>query len=76
MMAEEKNIGLVDKNTRIVLGLVLIIGSILNLVDPPWNYLLILIGIILLVTGSIGTCPFYLILGINTVEKRNRDKYY
>ncbi len=76
MIMGEKNIGLVDKNTRMVLGLVLIIGLILGLVGSPWAYLLLLFGIFLLVTGSIGICPLYSVMGINTVEKRNMDRYY
>ena len=75
MMTGEKNIGMVDKNTRMVLGSVLIIGSILGLINPPWRYLLLLIGIILLVTGITGTCPLYSILGINTLEKRDENRH-
>ncbi|PKL60920.1 MAG: DUF2892 domain-containing protein [Methanomicrobiales archaeon HGW-Methanomicrobiales-4] len=70
MKLGKKNIGVVDKNTRMVLGLILILGSVLGLVGPPWKYLLLLIGIIFLITGSIGSCPLYSILGINTLRKK------
>jgi hypothetical protein len=56
-----KNVGTVDKVIRIILGLVLIA---LVFVGPqtPWGW----IGIIPLVTGLIGFCPLYSVLGMNT----------
>ena len=56
-----KNVGTVDKVIRIILGLVLLA---LVFVGPqtPWGW----IGIIPLVTGLIGFCPLYSVLGINT----------
>ena len=56
-----KNVGTVDKVIRIILGLVLIA---LVFVGPqtPWGW----IGIIPLVTGLVGICPLYSVLGINT----------
>ncbi len=56
-----KNVGTVDKVIRIILGLVLIA---LVFVGPqtPWGW----IGIVPLVTGLIGFCPLYSVLGMNT----------
>jgi hypothetical protein len=56
-----RNEGTIDRALRIVLGLVLIS---LVFVGPQtaWGW----VGIIPLVTGAIGTCPLYSILGINT----------
>jgi len=56
-----KNVGTVDKVIRIILGLVLLA---LVFVGPqtPWGW----IGIIPLVTGLIGFCPLYSVLGMNT----------
>ena len=59
------NVGTVDKVIRIVVGVALIA---LSFVGPftetlyPWG----LIGIVPLITGLIGFCPAYAILGIRT----------
>jgi len=61
------NEGTIDRILRVILGLALI--SIV-FVGPqtPWGW----IGVVPLVTGLVGMCPLYAILGFNTcpVEKR------
>ena len=56
-----KNEGTVDRVLRIVAGLVLIS---LVFVGPQtaWGW----IGVVPLVTGAVGSCPLYSLLGINT----------
>ena len=56
-----RNEGTLDRALRVILGLALI--SIV-FVGPqtPWGW----IGLIPLVTGLVGICPLYSILGINT----------
>jgi len=55
------NEGAIDRGLRIVAGLVLIglaaTGSV-----GAWGY----IGVIPLVTGAVGMCPIYSMLGIST----------
>lgn len=55
------NEGLIDRLVRIMLGAVLLA---LAFVGPqtPWG----LIGVIPLVTGLVGFCPLYRLVGINT----------
>lgn len=60
----KNNVGSIDKIIRIVVGLALIAGFFLN-ADAAYRWLY-LIGIIPLVTGLMGTCPLYSILGIST----------
>ena len=61
-----KNESSIDRILRIVFGLILLA---LVFVGPqtPWGW----IGLILVVTGLVGTCPIYMVLGIGTrsVEK-------
>lgn len=64
-----KNVGMIDRVVRIILGIVLIAVFAMNMVAAPWSYLVLLIGIIALVTGAVGTCPLYSILGISTADK-------
>jgi len=55
------NEGLADRLIRIAVGLVVLS---LAFVGPqtPWGYL----GVIPLITGIVGYCPAYRLLGINT----------
>lgn len=59
------NVGTVDKVIRIILGLALIS---LVFVGPqtPWGW----IGLIPLVTGLVGFCPLYALLGLNTCQSK------
>jgi len=58
------NEGTADRILRIVAGIVLLS---LTVVGPKTNWGLI--GIVPLVTGLVGTCPLYSILGLNTCPK-------
>jgi xanthosine utilization system XapX-like protein len=70
MKIGEKNVGMTDRLIRIVLGIVLIIVFLIKFVHSPWSYLVALIGLIALVTGAVGTCPFYSIFGMSTAGKK------
>jgi hypothetical protein len=56
-----KNEGMVDRSIRVILGVVLIS---LVFVGPqsPWGW----VGLVPLITGIIGFCPLYKIVGLNT----------
>jgi hypothetical protein len=56
-----QNEGKIDRAIRIIIGAILIA---LVFVGPqtPWGWL----GVIPLVTGLVGFCPLYKLLGINT----------
>lgn len=57
----KSNVGGIDKIVRIVAGLVLIALAIMG-IGAPWTY----IGIVPLLTGLVGWCPAYTLLGVNT----------
>ena len=59
------NVGTLDRMLRIAAGIVLLA---LVFVGPktPWGWL----GILPLLTGAIGTCPAYTLLGISTCERK------
>ena len=65
-----KNVGMIDRVIRVILGIILLYLFVVNMVAAPWSYLVALIGLILLVTGVIGTCPLYSMLGMNTLSKK------
>ncbi len=62
----KKNIGSTDRTIRIVAGIVLLL--ILIFVQSGFRFVGLL-GIVLLATAFIGTCPLYLPFGINTKSK-------
>ncbi|EGV16004.1 hypothetical protein ThimaDRAFT_4731 [Thiocapsa marina 5811] len=56
-----KNVGKTDRNIRLAAGGVLVfLGIVTNTV------LFSIIGLVVLATGAIGTCPAYMPLNINT----------
>ena len=55
------NEGVIDRSLRVVVGLVLI-GLAATGKVGMWGY----IGVIPLVTGAVGMCPIYSLLGINS----------
>ena len=56
----KKNVGGLDKTLRIVVGAALILGALLGYGAWMW------VGIVPLLTGLIGSCALYTLLGINT----------
>lgn len=62
----KKNEGTIDRALRIIVGVVLIA---LVFVGPqtPWGW----IGVIPLVTGLVGWCPAYRLLGLRTCPIKN-----
>ena len=55
------NEGVIDRSLRVIVGLVLI-GLAATGTIGMWGY----IGIIPLITGAVGMCPIYSLLGINS----------
>jgi hypothetical protein len=70
MKIGEKNVVMIDRVIRIILGIILLYLFAVNMVAAPFSYLVILIGLILLMTGIIGTCPLYSMIGMNTLGKK------
>jgi hypothetical protein len=58
------DVGTTDRIIRVVVGLALIAGFLLN-PGGVWSWLY-LIGIVPLVTGVVGSCLVYSLLGIST----------
>ncbi|MDX9741607.1 MAG: DUF2892 domain-containing protein [Gammaproteobacteria bacterium] len=62
------NVGNIDRALRIVAGLALL--SLPFWLDSPWRWLG-LIGVMPLITGLLGHCPGYRLLGTNTRSHRH-----
>lgn len=61
----QSNVGTIDRTLRVLLGVALLA---LVFVGPktPWGW----VGVVPLVTGLIGTCPLYSLIGVRTCAAR------
>lgn len=66
------NIGTLDRAIRVILGVALMVsvfyGSLALFDDAIVRYTAIAIGLILAITGVVGTCPAYSIFGFRTCK--------
>ena len=62
------NEGRTDRILRVVVGLAML-AAFFAFPDAGWRWFM-LIGLVPLVTGIVGTCPLYMLLGINTCPTR------
>ncbi len=58
-----RNEGTLDRVARVALGVVLIVMALRGMYTP-WTW----IGVVPLLTGLVGMCPLYSLLGINTCK--------
>ncbi|MDA3846340.1 MAG: DUF2892 domain-containing protein [Vallitaleaceae bacterium] len=61
-----KNVGVLDKRIRIVLGILVL--SLFFFLDGGWRWISLL-GVVFILTGIINFCPLYLPFKINTRKK-------
>jgi hypothetical protein len=62
----KSNVGMIDKVVRIIVGLVLIGLTVAGTIGV-WGW----IGVVPLVTGIMGWCPLYLLIGVNTCKSES-----
>lgn len=66
-----QNIHAIERPIRIVLGVAMLaIGGYLGLSNPAW-FALAAVGLVPLVTGAMGSCPAYSLLGISTRKEES-----
>lgn len=56
----KKNAGTIDRGARVVAGILMLV-----LLPEPWKY----VGAVPILTGALGFCPLYTLLGINTCKR-------
>ena len=67
-----KNIGRLDKIIRFVVGAILIWAAYTQQVISPWDYVLYGVAAFAVITAFIGTCPTWLVLGLNTLKSKKK----
>ena len=60
------NLSPIDRAIRLVSGALMLIAGWLGWAPGVWGVALLLFAWVPLVTGTIGWCPFYALLGIRT----------
>ncbi len=60
----KQNEGTIDRVLRVIVGLALI-SMVFTGLQTPWGW----IGVVPLLTGLVGSCPVYSILGLSTLKK-------
>ena len=64
-----KNIGMIDRVLRIVIGIILIAFALkIGFGNTGWNWIG-WIGVIPIVTALVGSCPLYSLVGVNTCAR-------
>ena len=72
----KKNMGSLDRGLRIIIAIVFVYLFWAGLVSSVLGIVLIVLAGIFLLTSSVGSCPIYSFLGINTcsTKKVNRTE--
>jgi len=63
------NMGSIDRALRIIVGLVLVVLTLTGTIGL-WGWL----GVVPIVTGALGRCPLYSIIGLNTRGTKSCNK--
>jgi hypothetical protein len=68
------NVGTLDRDIRIVLGVLL---GILSLFGPIgfWQLIPAILALVMFVTAAVGTCPIYRFLGVSTARKLDDEAH-
>ncbi len=71
------NMGTIDRIARIAIGLMLLLTGLLTMhtfIGFPW--VLVFIGAVLVITGSLGVCPLYKAFGnFDTLDENEKEIY-
>jgi hypothetical protein len=63
-----KNVGQTDRIIRAIVGIVLLVLTFTSL-SGALAWIAGIVGVVMLATAALGTCPPYALLGINTCKR-------
>jgi uncharacterized membrane protein HdeD (DUF308 family) len=61
-----KNVGVVDRSVRFVIGIVLLALGLLHIVTGTLGIVAYIVGAVAILTGLVRFCPAWSIFGVNT----------
>lgn len=68
----KKNIGNGDRFLRIIIGVIALILGLSGQFEGIANWIILIVGVLMVVTSSIQFCPLYTLLGINTCKVKHK----
>jgi len=69
----KKNVGNTDRFVRVIFGIILLILFMSKAIkDDLWNWIILGVSSILIITAFATFCPLYAILGKNTCEVKKK----
>lgn len=68
-MQIQRNVGAADRIVRVILGLSLVVFAALGLVPAGWRLLVAGVGVVVTITGVVGYCTLYRLLGLNGAKR-------
>lgn len=66
------NVGGLDRNARLVVGIVLLVIGVAAPLDMTWRIIALVVAAIALVTATVRFCPVNAILGVNTCKSEEK----
>lgn len=66
----KKNMGVADSVIRMLIAVVILSLYLAGIISGTLALILLAVAIIFILTGLIGFCPLYLLLGISTRKKK------
>jgi hypothetical protein len=72
----KKNMAVLDRLLRLVIGVVLLILLFTPGFAAPWNYVLIALALLFIITAITGSCPMYSLLHVDTRQFKDSDISY
>lgn len=66
----KKNVGNIDKIVRFIVAAVAIWAAYTHQVASPWDYVLYIVALIMIVTALMSTCPIWIVFGINSLKSK------
>jgi hypothetical protein len=67
------NVGGIDRNSRIVVGIVLLVVGIAAPIEMTWRIVALVIAAIALLTAIVRFCPANALLGCNTCKEEKKQ---
>ena len=69
----KKNVGNTDRFVRVMFGIILLILFMSNAIkDSLWNWMILGVSAILIITAFATFCPLYALMGKNTCEVKRK----
>ncbi|MER3464924.1 MAG: DUF2892 domain-containing protein [Chitinophagaceae bacterium] len=70
----KKNMAIFDRFLRMLVSIILVVLYFKLDIASPWNYIMLAVAGIFIISSFFGVCPLYSLLGIDTRQFKENDK--